>query len=205
MRQSRVPAIALPVVLACSIAFAGCSPAAESPPTTTTAAAGTGPAGDTGADPSAAGHSAAELVEIVAAAPAPTGAVCVAATDLTSEGDVTRTARATYDDASGALLGQLTLQETEADYVDLTLANAVKRNSLDLDFPAVAGAKTRTTAGTPGSPTDGTPVAFRSGSTVVLLSLAVGAEAGLAEWAPAVDAYLSDQEPTTAAPVLPPC
>lgn len=106
----------------------------------------------------------------------------------------------------GVLLGQVTLQETEPDYVDVLLANTVKRNSLDQDFPAVEGAKTRATSGTPGSPADGTPVAFVSGDTIVLLSLAVGHEGDLAGWAPAVGSYMSDQEPAAgAAAPLPPC
>lgn len=188
-------------VLVSAILFASACSSGSDTQATTTVAAPEETAPDTTSGP----RTAAELTEVVAAAPAPPNAVCVATSDLTSEGDVTQMVRATYDDASGALVGQITLQETESDFTDTILADLVRRNSLDLDFPAIDGAKTRATSGTAGSPTDGTPVAFRTGDSVVILSVTVGAEGGLAGWAPAVDAYLSDQEPVAAPAPLPPC
>lgn len=188
-------------VLTCAVLItSACASGAGTQANTTTTAPPEAPPG-TAAGP----RPAAELLEVVAAAPAPATAACTAATDLTSEGDVTQTVRATYDDASGMLVGQLTLQETESEFVDTILADLVKRNSLDQDFPAIDGARTRATTGTPASSTDGTPVAFRSGDTAVILSLAVGQEGGLAAWAPAVEAFLSDQEPATPTVPLPPC
>lgn len=185
MRSSTVT-VAIAAATALTVA---CTTTSRSSPTTTAAAVGT--------------HTAAELVDYVAAAPAPPSATCVTSQDLTSEGDVTRTARAIYSDDGDQLVGQITLQETEADYVDDLLTNTTRRNTLDEDFAGVEGAKTRATTGTAGSATDGTPVAFARGDTVVLLSTAIGYEDELATWAPAVESYVTGSTPGTQLPACP--
>lgn len=190
MRASRLASATLAVA---ALTF-GCSATSTSQSTTTAAASAA----------SGAEHDAAGLVEYVSAAPPPPDATCATPQDLTSEGDITRTARILYSDASDTLVGQITLQETDPEYVDELLANTVKRNSLDLVFAGVEDAKTRAPSGTPGNVTDGTPVAFARDATVVLMSAAVGREGDLATWAPAVEAYVTS--PGAQAPaVLPPC
>lgn len=190
----RASAITAAIVATAALTFA-CGTAPTSSPTTTAAGAPSG-------DPATA-HDAAGLVAFVTAAPAPPGATCATAQDLTSEGDVTRTSRALYSDADDQLVGQLTLQETEGEFVDVMLSNTVKRNSLDEEFPGIEGAKTRAAGGTPGSATDGTPVAFARGDTVVLLSTVIGREGDLAAWAPAVESYVTGSDPGTPLPACP--